>query len=143
MMATEGGFSGLFQKAKEKDAFWVGKAIREFTEDLYELMEQRGLNKTQLAEKINTSPAYITKVLRGNTNFTIETMVKLVRALDGQLVVKAAKKEDELCWVNFKGGNRNRREIMLQGFEAKASVDVTPSHAQLEAEDNDEYPTAA
>jgi len=48
-------------------------------------MKDRGLNRTALAEKIGTSPAYITKILRGDTNFTLDSMVRFALALDCEL----------------------------------------------------------
>ena len=44
-----------------------------------------GLSYADLAKKMGTSAAYISKVFRGETNLTIESMVKLARATGGQL----------------------------------------------------------
>jgi len=44
-----------------------------------------GLSYADLAKKMGTSAAYISKVFRGDTNLTIESMVKLARATGGQL----------------------------------------------------------
>jgi transcriptional regulator with XRE-family HTH domain len=72
----------------------------DFTDSLEALMQRRGINKSELARRIETSPAYITKILRGSTNFTLETMVKLVRALEGELHVRACAKEDNAHWFH-------------------------------------------
>jgi transcriptional regulator with XRE-family HTH domain len=72
----------------------------DFTESLEELMARRGVNKSELARRIGTSPAYITKILRGGTNFTLETMIKLVRALEGQLNVRVCAAEDNTRWFH-------------------------------------------
>lgn len=72
----------------------------DFTDSLEALMQRRGINKSELARLIETSPAYITKILRGSTNFTLETMVKLVRALEGELHVRACAKEDRAHWFH-------------------------------------------
>lgn len=93
-------FKELIQRAKQRDSYWIAKAIHDFTEDLYQLMDSRAVSKTELAKKIGSSPAYITKVLRGDTNFTIESMVRLVRALDGQLRIHVGKQEDHVRWFD-------------------------------------------
>lgn len=67
----------------------------DFTDALEELMKRRNVSKSELANRIGTSPARITRVLRGGTNLTLETMVKLVRALDGQLHVRVCGAADE------------------------------------------------
>jgi len=78
----------------------LANAEMDFTDSLESLMQRRGVNKSELARRIETSPAYITKVLRGSTNFTLETMVKLVRALDGELHVRACAREDDAHWFH-------------------------------------------
>ena len=50
-------------------------------------MKSRGLTRSALAEKIGTSPAYITKILRGDTNFTLDSMVKIANVLNCDLTI--------------------------------------------------------
>lgn len=93
-------FRSLLEKAKQRDTYWVAKAIQDFTEDLFRLMEARGTNKAELARHIGKSPAYITKVFRGNSNFTIDSMVKLTHALNGQLCIHVGRKESQVHWFD-------------------------------------------
>ena len=93
-------FKRLFADARQRDSYWIAKAIEDFTEDLFRLMEQQGVSKAELARRIDSSPAYVTKVLRGNTNFTIESMVRLVRALDGKVCVHAAPDHQHTHWID-------------------------------------------
>ena len=78
-------FKDLFREAEEQDAYWVEAAIVAFTEGVCVLMEQQKVNRSELARRLGTSPSYVTKLLRGNVNFTLATMVKVVRALGGSL----------------------------------------------------------
>ena len=94
-MAT---FKDLFDRAKKSDAYWVEKAILEFTGDIYAEMKRQGKSYSDLARILNTSPAYITKVFRGNANFTIQSMVKLSRALGCRFHVKAIHENNEVDW---------------------------------------------
>ncbi len=93
-------FQALIEKAKKRDSYWIGKVIQDFTEDLYRLMEQRDISKTELARRIGSSPAYVTKVLRGDTNFTVETMVRLSRAVGGELCVHVGQQEGSVRWFD-------------------------------------------
>lgn len=88
----------IFGEARRRDEYWVADFAYKFTEELFMLMERRGINKKQLAELMETSPAYITKIMRGDTNFTIETMVKLARRLDGKLSVHVSPSECNVRW---------------------------------------------
>ena len=72
-------------EAKQSDAYWVESAKLEFALALEQQRRAAGLSYADLAKKMGTSAAYISKVFRGETNLTIESMVKLARATGGQL----------------------------------------------------------
>lgn len=93
-------FKALFEDARRRDTFHVEEAILQFTSDLHELMKNRGLNKAELARILGKSPAYLTKVFRGDANFTIESMVRLSRALNGQVHLHVAPVEAEVHWID-------------------------------------------
>ena len=44
-------------------------------------MKQLGLNKTELAKRMNVSRPYISKVLKGDVNISFGTAAKLAQAL--------------------------------------------------------------
>lgn len=73
--------------ARKTDAYRAEGASIRFTEDLVARMKASGITRTALAEKIGTSPAYITKILRGDTNFTLDSMVKIAHALGCELSI--------------------------------------------------------
>lgn len=87
-------FQKLLEEARQGDDYWIADAQIKFTEQLHELMERRQISKSELARRIGSSPAYITKIMRGSTNFTLASMVQLVRALDGDLQVNVCAAED-------------------------------------------------
>lgn len=71
-------------------AFWVQIAKRDFTENLLRWIEHRGVDQARLAEILDVSPRFITKVLRTNANLTIDTMTMLGLALDCQVRIDLA-----------------------------------------------------
>ena len=77
-------FKDTFKTAKEQDEFWTELAILEFTSQISRLMQEQGISKVELANLLGTSPAYVTKVFRGDANFTMRSMVKLARTLGGR-----------------------------------------------------------
>jgi transcriptional regulator with XRE-family HTH domain len=81
-------FSELFQEAEQHEDYWVAGAIIEFTESLVREMERQGMTRVELARRLEVSPAYVTKILRGKVNFTLATMVRLARALGRELHVQ-------------------------------------------------------
>lgn len=98
--------SNALKKFKESvaknEGYWVERAKLDFAVALEQRRKSLGMTYSAIAEKINTSAAYITKVFRGDSNLTIESMVKLAHATGGRL--------------------------NIQIIEASASVKVWPSH---------------
>lgn len=85
-------FKELFDQAKRRDTYWVTSLIVDFTEGLHKIMEVNGVSRSELARRLGVSPAYITKVLRGNVNFTLDSMVRLVRTAGGEVSLQVAPK---------------------------------------------------
>jgi transcriptional regulator with XRE-family HTH domain len=71
--------------ARQSPAYHAEGASIRFTEELIARMKDCGLTRSALAEKIGTSPAYITKILRGDTNFTLDSMARIAHAMDCEL----------------------------------------------------------
>jgi transcriptional regulator with XRE-family HTH domain len=82
---TAHSFADLYREAKEHDDYWVAGLVHDFTEALARRMEEQGVSRAELARRIGTSQAYVTRVLRGNVNFTLATLVKLARAVGGEV----------------------------------------------------------
>lgn len=78
----------LVKESEESPEHWAEIAISDFTDELFRLMEKEGVSVAQLAEKIDSSPAYVTEVLRGNVKFTLLKMTKLARALGATVRVR-------------------------------------------------------
>lgn len=75
----------LFDDKKNGDTYWIERAKIDFTEEICKRMEEQGINRKELASRIGSSAAYVTKILRGNANFTLESMVKISIALESEL----------------------------------------------------------
>jgi ribosome-binding protein aMBF1 (putative translation factor) len=89
-------FEELFERAKQHIDFHVYGVIWQFTEAVVERMQAQGVSKSNLATMLGCKPAYITKVLRGNTNFTFESMVKIAHALGTQVKVELVPVKSEM-----------------------------------------------
>src|SRR3990172_8634626 len=85
-------FNELFNQAKRRDTYWVASLILGFTEGLHKMLEANGVSRSELVRRLGVSPAYITKELHGNVNFTLDSMVRLVRAAGGEVSLQVAPK---------------------------------------------------
>lgn len=99
-MNTEHESNNIFERAKKRDRFWIETAILEFTEEITARMGTLGVRKTELAERLKVQPAFITKLLSGANNFTIETMVKTSRALDADLRIHLQPRGSTSQWFD-------------------------------------------
>ena len=63
-------FTDLYREAERHDDYWVAHAAHGFLEDLVRAMEEAGISRAELARRLGSSPAYVTKILRGNVNFS-------------------------------------------------------------------------
>jgi transcriptional regulator with XRE-family HTH domain len=84
---TGRSFKQLLEAAERRPEYWEEGAILDFTEALYDAMQCQGVTRAELARRLGTSQAYITRVLSGNANFTLRTMSKLAHALGMRLDV--------------------------------------------------------
>lgn len=88
----------FFARAEASPDYWLALPVHEFTMDLLQLMEEKKVSRAELARRIGSSRAYITKLLGGNANFTLMTMVKLAMALDGAVHIHIADREADVRW---------------------------------------------
>lgn len=70
--------------ARDTHEYRAEGASIEFTNAMLTRMRQVGVSRSKLARKIGVSPAYVSKILRGDTNFSLETMVKIANALESE-----------------------------------------------------------
>ena len=91
---TPKAFDDLYREAETHEDYWVAGAVHEFTEALCRRMDEQRLSRVDLARRLGTSPAYVTKILRGNANFTLATMARLAQALGSELRFQLAPARD-------------------------------------------------
>ncbi len=88
----------LIEKAETSLDYWREATLTEFIDDVCRRMEEKNISRAELSRRLDTSRAYITKLLGGNANYTLSTMVKLALALEGALHVHIADKVAITQW---------------------------------------------
>jgi transcriptional regulator with XRE-family HTH domain len=63
-------------------------AMRRFVMNALERMDRLSISRAKLADSLGASPSYVSRVMRGDVNFTLETMTKLALATGGRLDVR-------------------------------------------------------
>lgn len=76
-------FAEIYDSMKDTLEYQVEELSLAFTESILLRMEELGdLSGKDLAERMGATKPYVSKLLKGKNNFTLETLVKLARALE-------------------------------------------------------------
>ncbi|AFC24651.1 helix-turn-helix domain-containing protein [Saprospira grandis] len=107
-------------KTSEKNKERVAKrlmlrASRDIAHKILDRLEELGWSQKQLAEVLAVSPQYVSKMVKGKENFTLETLVKVQNILDLPIL------------ANYYESNRDKA-IQLIGEE---STEVVPMKIDL------------
>ena len=113
-------FSQLFAEARQQDDYWTEGLIVELTEELARWMKEKKISRSELATRIGHSPAYVTKVLRGDANFTAATMAKLARAVGAEVRIHLAPAGSRTTWYD-QPANQPESKPGEEGEPVKAS----------------------
>lgn len=100
---------------RDTPAYRAEKLALELTEEIHARMETQGVGKSELARLLGTSPAYVTKVLRGTNNFTLESLVKLAAALDSSVSVHFSPNGTSGVWLDVVA---NRQQTLATGSKS-------------------------
>ena len=88
-----GKYTSLITRATKSVEYWAQRAMRDFVGELLARMDAKEMSQAQLADALGTSAAYVSKVVRGDVNFTLETMTKLATAVGGKLEVRIIERD--------------------------------------------------
>ena len=81
-------FNTLFATVRATPAYKQARAKLDLTRQIESRMRQLGINKTELAQRSGKSKAYVTKMLRGENNFTIDSLVALAETLQAGVEIR-------------------------------------------------------
>ncbi len=92
-MSKNNWFAERFAEYEKDPEFQAGVLRLSFYEDMLRIMEEKGINRTELAARLGCSKAYITKLFSDSTNVTIHTMGKIAMALGCELKITMEREE--------------------------------------------------
>lgn len=103
-------FSDSLERAKTNSAYYEEDLLITVAERVISEMKKQDVSRSELARRMNVSPAYITKVLRGHANLGLETLAKLAFALELKWECLLIKKD---CRVNLITGCDASGEVFI------------------------------
>lgn len=87
-MKIGSAFKKMVEQARLSPEYWAAGIAIGFAVSVDALMKRKHINRSELARKMGTSLPYVTKVMRGDANFTLETMAKVAMALNATVDVR-------------------------------------------------------
>ncbi|MEY8241472.1 MAG: helix-turn-helix transcriptional regulator [Cycloclasticus sp.] len=109
---TNGKYSAFIKRSKNSFEYRLAKVQNHFALRIETLMKEKGFKQKDLANEISAKPAYVSRILRGDTNVSIKTMLKLAEALDAEVHLNLMPKNDEK--IHWGGLNRTPKKSVRQ-----------------------------
>ena len=93
---------------KAHDDYWYEEAKVNFAINLDKQRKFAGLSYADIANELGKSAPYVSKVFRGESNLTIESMVKLARAAKATLHIELIDEQvSSIGWAKYGKFNLN------------------------------------
>jgi len=86
-------------------------------EELLQFMKREGINRVELAERMGVPPSRITKMLSGDSNLTIDTLVRAGRAVGADLAQTFVPKGHRVSWLHYPKGRSGKRATSFSPAE--------------------------
>ena len=86
---------------KEHDEFLFEEQKIAILEEIISIMEKRKISRAELARRLKTSRAYVTKLFRANVNFTLKSMVQIAHALKTKISFHLHEAEAQTIWFDI------------------------------------------
>ena len=92
-MQVKSWFTDKIDKYADDAEFLTEEAILDFTEKLVAKMRELQVSRAELARRLDVSKTFVTRLLNGNPNMTIKTMVSISNVLGCRLNLDIYNKE--------------------------------------------------
>lgn len=98
-MSTK-SFTKLYVQLEATPAYQAEKLAVAFLAELHAFMQRNSVTNAELARRMEVSPAYITKLFRGSSNLSLETLAKLANATGCQVHLHLADNGMHVRWFD-------------------------------------------
>ncbi len=94
------------------------RLIAEVAEEIWTVMEQAGKSKTDIADALKKSKAFVGQVLNGSRNMTLRTLADIAHTLGRQVHVELFDAKSRAEWQPIKGDGRVefRHAVLIEGL---------------------------
>ena len=75
-------FEREIARLRDDPAFQLDQLLLDLNAEMWAAMQSRDVSRSELAERLGTSRAYVTKLLDGHENMTLKTLVRVANAME-------------------------------------------------------------
>lgn len=129
-MTPQDKFQQHLASLMTKPSFLTEQLLLEINEEFCRIMDEQGISRSELAERIGVKRQFITRILNGNPNITLLTLVKVATALNAKIgfqltVAQKAQQKDvqrisapyQFSFSGRHGEEKARYEIVPGGLK--------------------------
>ena len=143
----EPDFKDDLRWARRQPAYWAEKLKLDVADGIAAELERQQVSRAELARRMGTSAPFITKILRGHHNWSLETLAKAGAALGQQWLLVSAPMDATarvFTRLEFPGvggviGGSVDEEGLLEGDWSPAASGTADSTAAEREEQDDEH----
>ncbi len=106
-------------------------------EELLQFMKRKGINRSELAQRMGVPPSRITKMLSGDSNLTIDTLVRAGHAVGADLVQTFVPMGSKGHWIAAHASPGERSCIEVDFPTKRIKPAIAPNLANPEPAEKD------
>jgi len=100
----------------------------EIVEELLQFMKRESINRSELAQRMGVGPSRVTKLLSGDENLTIDTLVRAGRAVGADLAQTFVPQGQKGQWIETHKSKSTKKNTITVNFAPK-KIQHAPSPA--------------
>ena len=128
-------YNKRLKEASKTTEYRVTNTILDIVLQVEKILRTKKMNKKELAERMNVSPSYITKVMRGDANVSLLTITKIATALNclitSPLFYDESIAENNANHLFSINANDNLIELLNNNFTKANISECTVKFAQV------------
>lgn len=90
------------QQIEETPEYKRDAIITDFVVEVYRVMKEKGVKRIDLAKRLGVNRSYVTQLLSGSANMTIDTLIKVAQSLDMNVKIELNPDTAEISYKSNK-----------------------------------------
>lgn len=131
-------FKEKYEKFKDDPEYITEGILLELNEKIVLKMKELNISRAELAKRLGKSKPFITKLLDGNHNLTVKTMVSMAQALECDLLLDLAPKGFKQSIQRIFYHKSTKPKPDLSGFK-----NVKPPELEEDLDERNKRPASA